>query len=371
MKIKIGTNFGISKSSILRGYKENVPDWVELKRLPIPHLGVMRIFPNLLNRAANTLGTLTGVKGYYTFGNIFKPNKPWISVIDHAINLHWKTSARSTKILTGENCKKILARSYAAEETLKLFDYKKFENKVEVVYPSIKNSGFTRKKFEKKIINLLFVTKGVFRNGLNKFHAKGGKEVLKAFETLHKKYDLHLTMVGAITPEILQKYGGYKDITFIEDTKTPEFLYKHLYPEADIYVMPSSIDSFGFVFLEAMNYGLPVLASNCFAMPEIVEGGKGGFLIEPEFSQFDQPYRFYRRGPLVFFDYDQTKYVEYCNKIRKKEVPQIIEKLSILIEDSQLRRKMSKYNRKLIVEGKFSVKHQRAQLKQIFGSVFD
>lgn len=367
MSIKIGTNLGIGKSPIIEGYKKNVPDWVELKRLPIPHLGMMQTFPGLLNRVATVSATLRGVKGYYTFGSVFKPDKPWICVIDHAFNLYMKTLAETNRNLVKKDCAKILARSFAVKESLNLFDYEKFKHKVEVVYPSIRDSGFTRTKFEKEKINLLFVTKGVLRDGLNKFHAKSGKEVLKAFETLHKKYDLHLTMVGPIPPEVLQRYRNYKDITFIKDTKPVEFLYKHLYPEADIYVMPSSIDAFGFVFLEAMNYGLPILASNCFAMPEIVENGKGGFLIEPEFSQFDQQ-------PDLSKDYlnlfDHTKYFEYYHKTRKTEVPQIIEKLSILIEDSQLRRKMSKYNRKLITDGKFSVTHQQDKLKQIFEDVF-
>lgn len=367
MSVKIGTNLGIGKSPILKGYKENVPSWVELKRLPIPNLGTMP-FSRLLNRVANMSGTLRGVKGYYTFAGVFKPKKPWICGIAHASNLHVKSLVQTDRILTNKNCKKILARSCAVKKGLKLFDYDKFKDKVEVVYPSIIDSGVIRTKFEKKTINLLFVTKGTFSDGLNKFHAKGGKEVLKAFETLCKRYDLHLTMVGMVPPEILRKYRNYKDITFLRSTKKPEYLYRHLYPAADIYVMPTSIDTFGFVFLEAMNYGLPILASNCFAAPEIVEDGRGGFLIEPEFSQFEQKIDIHNIDPKNF--YNHTKYFEYYNKIRKTEVPQIIEKLSILTEDSKMRRRMSRHNKKLISEGKFSTKHQQHQLGRIFEESF-
>lgn len=367
MSVKIGTNLGIGKLPILEGYKKNVPSWVELKRLPIPNLGTMP-FSRLLNRVANMSGILRGVKGYYTFSGVFKPDKPWICAIDHAFNLYMKTLTETNRNLAKKNCARILARSCAVKESLKLFDFKRIKDKVEVVYPSIEDSGFKGKKFEKERINLLFITKGAFSDGLNKFHAKGGKEVLKAFETLRKRYDLHLTMVGMIPSEILRKYGNFENITFIRNIKTTKYLYEHLYPNADIYVMPTSIDSFGFVFLEAMNYGLPILASNCFAVPEIIKEGKGGFLIEPEFSQFNQKIDPHNVDPMNF--YDHSKYFEYYSKIRKKEVPQIIKKLSILIEDSKMRRRMSKYNRKLISDGKFSTKHQQNQLERIFADVF-
>lgn len=57
---------------------------------------------------------------------------------------------------------------------------------------------------------------------------------------------------------------------------------KEKYKEADIFILPSTIEGFGMVFLEAMNYGLPVIGSNVGGIPEIIDDGKNGFLVDPE-----------------------------------------------------------------------------------------
>ncbi|MBI2910192.1 MAG: glycosyltransferase family 4 protein [Chloroflexi bacterium] len=55
----------------------------------------------------------------------------------------------------------------------------------------------------------------------------------------------------------------------------------HLYSQADIFVFPSLQEGFGIVLLEAMSYGLPIVASNVSAIPELVIDGENGFLVPP------------------------------------------------------------------------------------------
>jgi glycosyltransferase involved in cell wall biosynthesis len=54
-----------------------------------------------------------------------------------------------------------------------------------------------------------------------------------------------------------------------------------LFQTATVFVLPSYVDNFPYVLLEAMSTGLPVITTPVGAIPEFVEDGKNGFLIEP------------------------------------------------------------------------------------------
>ncbi len=53
------------------------------------------------------------------------------------------------------------------------------------------------------------------------------------------------------------------------------------YQSASVFVMPSRFEGFGFVFVEAMTYGKPVVCGNEDASPEVVSDGESGFCVAP------------------------------------------------------------------------------------------
>ncbi|MHB1407412.1 MAG: glycosyltransferase family 4 protein [Desulfitobacteriaceae bacterium] len=55
-----------------------------------------------------------------------------------------------------------------------------------------------------------------------------------------------------------------------------------LYRAADVFAMPSKGEGFGFVFLEAMACGIPVVASKCDGSREAVLDGKLGTIVDPD-----------------------------------------------------------------------------------------
>ena len=55
-----------------------------------------------------------------------------------------------------------------------------------------------------------------------------------------------------------------------------------LYRDADVLVAPSRFESFGLIYVEAMMAGIPVVAVDAGAAPEVVDGGVTGILVAPE-----------------------------------------------------------------------------------------
>ncbi len=60
----------------------------------------------------------------------------------------------------------------------------------------------------------------------------------------------------------------------------PEGIIK-FYRNADIFVMPSVMEAYGLVYLEAMSYGVPVIAAGTGGVGELIKDGKNGILVDP------------------------------------------------------------------------------------------
>ncbi|NJM88387.1 MAG: glycosyltransferase family 4 protein [Hydrococcus sp. RU_2_2] len=166
-----------------------------------------------------------------------------------------------------ENAAKIVTRSQWARKSV-IEDYNIHPEKVKVIYPGVNLTKLTPpiNKNLQKPFNILFVG--------NDFDRKGGNDVLDVFLKLfYKEAELHLVTHTPIKCD-------YPNVYIHNNIKayTPQWL--ELYHQADVFVMPTYFEGFGWVFIEAMAAGLPVIATKINAIPEIVVHEETGFLIE-------------------------------------------------------------------------------------------
>jgi glycosyltransferase involved in cell wall biosynthesis len=146
-------------------------------------------------------------------------------------------------------------------------DYDVPADKVVVIPPGInlqfwKPAPFTPSGAKKRI---LFVG-GDFRR-------KGGPLLLDWYKTQRPaEVELHI-----VTREPVDSIPGvivYRDMR----CNTPQLL--DLYHKSHLFVLPSLGDCFSVATIEAMGAGLPVIASNVGAIPEIIESGRNGFIVQ-------------------------------------------------------------------------------------------
>jgi glycosyltransferase involved in cell wall biosynthesis len=114
------------------------------------------------------------------------------------------------------------------------------------------------------------------------FRRKGGTTVASAFARLRETLPgARLVFAGSENlPAEFRSLGNVEHLGLLDKTD-PAQLQRLLaaYHDADVFVLPSRRDPFPTVIREAMFFGVPCVASNIWAMPEMIEDGKTGFLI--------------------------------------------------------------------------------------------
>lgn len=287
-----------------------------------------------------------------TRGILILNKKPWIVDLESGAafsGLDWNylkdpaMQKRIVKFLSSPYCKKILPQSDSAKKSLlENVDCSKFKDKIETLYLAYRSTKLKRKKSKK--VRISFIGRG--------FYEKGCKDVQEAFKILNKKYPgkLSLKIKGNVPENKKLKLPNVKYLGRIDPYSK---FYKEIFGDCDIYVQPTTIDSFGVTILEAMSTGLPIVCTDDFTLPEMVKEGYNGFLVKSEIHWYD--YRF-----------NLKKYVKEVTKPHPQTIKELVKKLSILIENPKLRETMGKNSFKLVDSGKFSIKERNKKLKRIY-----
>jgi len=143
-----------------------------------------------------------------------------------------------------------------------------------------------------------------------------------------KKTNANINLYATTGPMNLHReLKGIRSVGTLQHKDMPR-----LYNSMDILLMPTVREGFGLAVAEAMACGLPVVATNCTALPELIDHGKGGYL---------------------------------CNM---GDTEDFAEKINILSESPKLRHEMGEYNRNKIESG-FTLNRMITEYKNLFESI--
>lgn len=115
--------------------------------------------------------------------------------------------------------------------------------------------------------------------------AKGVRELLAAAREVR---GASFTLVGPQDPEFVTTLTGSLDalgprVELLPPHSRDEIM--KLYREADVFVLPTWREGFPNVVLEAMAWGLPVVATAVGAIPDVVRDGIDGMVVPPQDAQ--------------------------------------------------------------------------------------
>ncbi|MCL4267299.1 MAG: glycosyltransferase family 4 protein [Anaerolineae bacterium] len=103
---------------------------------------------------------------------------------------------------------------------------------------------------------------------------KGGPDLVQAFrQVLQVHPDARLTIVGC-TPQV-----DVPNCAVVG--RLPLAQVKEYYRRASVFCLPTKLEPFGIVFIEAFSYKLPIVATPVGAIPDFVIPGENGYLVEP------------------------------------------------------------------------------------------
>lgn len=102
---------------------------------------------------------------------------------------------------------------------------------------------------------------------------KGGPTLLEAFKLVLEHHpDAQLTIVGC-SPQVDVPRCQVMGRVPIEQVSA-------FYEEAAVFCLPTKLEPFGVVFVEAMSHKLPLVATNVGAVPDFVLNGETGYIVE-------------------------------------------------------------------------------------------
>jgi N-acetyl-alpha-D-glucosaminyl L-malate synthase BshA len=169
--------------------------------------------------------------------------------------------------------------SYLLQRTLKEFDIKR---PIEIIPNFVNCDLYTREADGKFRAQVAPGGEPVLMHLSNFRPVKRVTDVVEIFAQVRAKMPAKLVLIGdgpdrGAAEYLVRKKKLQKDVTFLGKQ---DQVYTKL-ASADLFLLPSQLESFGLAALEAMACEVPVIATNVGGVPEVVEHGADGYLVEP------------------------------------------------------------------------------------------
>jgi glycosyltransferase involved in cell wall biosynthesis len=261
------------------------------------------------------------------------------------------------------NSCRIIPLSKAAHRSLKhLFSakrYNKIRDKIEVVYPALPNyhallnSQSDYPQNSTGALRLLFVGNHAYRKGL--------PELLRAFARLANKYnDLNLYVISKASKHLACEHNSDR-IKWFSPSFSHIEIARQFYLPCDLFVLPTHEDIFGMAILHSLSCGTPVLATEQFAVREIIKDGHNGFFVRSDRLYLEE----------TPFPCRESRKKFYGSKIGKESilVNDLVDKIEYLYHNRYLLEEMSRRAVKdFELGGKFSIDVRNRKLEEIYRS---
>jgi len=168
---------------------------------------------------------------------------------------------------------------YLLKQTLKEFDIKR---PIEVIPNFVNCDLYTRVPNEAQRAQWAPNGEPILMHLSNFRPVKRITDAIEIFAIVRAKMPAKLVLIGdgpdrGAAEYLVRKKRLQKDVFFLGNQNA---VYEKL-SSADLFLLPSQLESFGLAALEAMACEVPVVATNVGGIPEVVTHGVDGYLVEP------------------------------------------------------------------------------------------
>lgn len=221
----------------------------------------------------------------YVWGGLIATGKfivdldnPW-SMVGYNLRAMWLYRPLIRCILLSKRCIEIRCMSEACRRSLASLFGAEVASKAHVFYPRIPQLVHEQEVelYAPQDCRFLFVG--------TQFEIKGGKALIEAFSRVYSRHQsCHLDLVTHLPPEYASLASQCPGITVHEASFSRDEIFARFMRAADVLILPTYVESFGMVALEALSFGLALIATDVYALNEMVEDGTNGNLLQPPVS---------------------------------------------------------------------------------------